>query len=271
MIKLSVIIPSYRDPLLHKTIDSLLTQSGLGDQLEVIPVCDGYWPEKPIVDDSRVRIVHLGANRGMRGAINAGVAVARGEYIMRTDEHATFGNNYDLVLTSQCEPSWILTAKRYFLNPVEWAVMDIPPVRHEKLVIQDCGNGVKKFAGQRWKSRDEEYKDVMVSETFAMQGSQWCMKHDWWDKVIVELDTEHYGQLIQDSTEMIFRTWQAGGKLMSTQSTWYAHKHRSFPRTHNSGTPENPANCDKGYKYALDTWGKYYEEVIVPRQEGRYA
>jgi hypothetical protein len=43
---------------------------------------------------------------------------------------------------------------------------------------------------------------------------------------------------------MVFKTWKAGGKLMLNKNTWHAHKHRSFARTHNNGTEENPANCD---------------------------
>ena len=88
---LSVIIPSYKDPLLQKTIDSLLGNSELGKELEVIAVLDGYWPNPQLTDDPRLKILHLGKNRGMRGAINAGVAISRGEYIMRTDEHCVFG------------------------------------------------------------------------------------------------------------------------------------------------------------------------------------
>ena len=261
MKRLSIIIPSYKDPLMVNTVRSLLDSSELGNQLEVIVSLDGYWPSFQLVEDPRVIYIHLGKNRGMRGAINAGVDVARGEFLMRTDEHCMFGQGYDRILTETCEPNWIVTARRFFLDSVNWKVMDLPPIDYEKLVIQDG----KKFSGQRWSSRTEERKDIKIDETTAMQGSQWCMPHTWWDKVIVELDTENYGPLIQDSTEMQFKTWQAGGKLMLNKNTWYAHKHRSFPRTHNNGTPENPANNEKGYKYALDTWGKYYEEVIKPR------
>lgn len=259
MIKLSVIIPSYKDPLVQKTIDSLLERSELGDQLEVVVVMDGYTQE--LKNDPRVRIVQLGKNRGMRGAINAGVDVSRGEFIMRTDEHCVFGKGYDRILTETCEPNWIVTARRYFLDPVKWEVMNIPPVDYEKLVIQDG----KKFAGQRWYSRTKERKDIMIDETMATQGSMWVMPRSWWDKVIVELQTDGYGPLIQDSHEMQFKTWQAGGKLMLNKNTWFAHKHRSFPRTHNNGTEENPANCEKGYEYALSQWKDYYDKEIVPR------
>lgn len=259
--KLSVVIPSYKDQLLHKTINSLLESSELGENIEIIPVLDGYWPATPIVEDPRVKIVHLGKNGGMRNAINAGVRVATGEFLMRTDEHCMFAKGYDKVMTESCQPNWIMTARRFFLDPVKWEIMqDLPPVDYEKLVIQDD----MKFSGQRWDSRTQERKDIPVDETMAMQGSMWLMPHAWWDKVIGELQTEGYGPHYQDSHEMIFKTWKAGGKMMLNKNTWYAHKHRSFPRTHNDGTPENPANKDIGWAYSLSVWRDYYEKEIKP-------
>ncbi len=259
MIKLSVIIPSWKDPLLHKTIDSLLDNSELGDQLEIIAVLDGYWTQ--IKQDPRVRVLHLGKNRGMRGAINAGVLISSGEYIMRTDEHCSFAKGYDRVLTETCQPNWIVTPRRYFLDPVKWEVMDLPPVDYARLTIQDCGNGVHKFAGSEWRSRTKERKDIMIDETMAMQGSCWLMPRKWWDEVIGELQTEGYGPLYQDSHEMVFKTWKAGGKLMVNKNTWHAHKHRDFPRTHNYGTAE----ATPGWKYSLDIWGDYYNKEIRPK------
>ncbi len=255
MIKLSCIIPSYRDPLLNKTTEDLLKKSELGDKLEIICVMDGYW-QAPVADP-RVRVIHLGKNRGMRGAINAGVAVARGEFLMRTDEHCLFDQGFDRKMVEACQPNWIMTAKRFFLDPIKWEVMPDEPIEHEKLVIQ----GGVKFAGQRWPERNQEQKDILISETMAMQGSCWVMPHKWWNEVIGELDTDAYGPLIQDSHEMVFKTWKKGGKLMLNKNTWFAHKHRSFSRTHNNGTPENPANCDYGYAQALKIWSDYYKEI----------
>lgn len=259
-IKLSVVIPDYKDPYLINTIQSILDTSELGEALEIIAVFDGYWPTFALIEDPRVRYIHLGKNRGMRGAINAGVSIARGEFLMRTDEHCMFAKGFDRIMTEQCEPNWIMTAKRYFLDPVNWAVMDIPPVEIEKLIIQDG----KKFSGRPWDSRSLEKKDESISETMAMQGSCWVMPHKWWDDVIGELQTEGYGPLIQDSHEMVFKTWQAGGKLMVNKNTWFAHKHRSFSRTHNNGTPENPAKNEEGYAYALKVWRDYYDKKIRP-------
>ena len=262
MIKLSVIIPSYKDPLLFKTIDSLLTSSALGDKLEVIAVMDGYWPSGDLlIDDSRVRYVHLGGNVGMRRAINAGVSVARGEFLMRTDEHCMFAPGFDKAMVSVCRPNWIMTATRFFLDPIKWEVMaDHSPVNHEKLIIQ----GGIKFAGKRWPEQDKVMAGRKLSETMAMQGSCWVMPHKWWKDTIGELQHEGYGPLYQDSHEMVFKTWQAGGAMILNKRTWFAHKHRSFARTHNNGTAENK-HTKENWLYSLNTWRDYYEKEVVPK------
>lgn len=249
-----------------KTIQSILDNSELGDALEVIAVFDGYWPTWDMIQDPRVRYVHLGANRGMRGAINAGVDVSRGEFFMRLDEHCSFGKGYDRILTEACQPNEIMTARRFFLDPVKWEVMDLEPVECEKLVIQDMGNGVRKFSGQRWTSRAEKLRDEPLIEGQAMQGSMWIMPRKWWDEVIGgELQSEGYGPAYQDSVEVCMKTWKAGGRLMFNKNTWYAHKHRSFSRSHNEGTIENPWNKHKSWKFAIDTWGDYYFNELLPK------
>jgi len=257
----SVIIPSYKDPYLWSTIQSLL--DGASGDLEIIPVLDGYWPEK-VYPDPRVKYLHLGANRGMRRAINSGISLAKGQYLMRSDEHCAYAKGWDAAMIEACAENAIVTPRRYFLDPTTWTVMDLPPWDYERLGIRD---GVK-FEGRHWRQRERERGHLEVDETMSMQGSCWMMRKAWWDRVIGELDDEHYGPLIQDSHEMVFKTWMAGGKLLVTKKTWFAHKHVSFSRTHNQGTVENPARCDEGYAYALKTWKSYYEEVIRPRWLG---
>ena len=252
---LSIIIPSYKDPLLEKTIKDLLDKSR-GD-IEIIAVLDGYWlSAEQIVDDERVNYIHLGKNVGMREAINTGVRASKGEFLMRVDEHQIFGKGYDKILTDNCEDNWIVTPRRFFLDTVRWEVMDLPPVDFMVLKLGNYENG-KKFSGVARQGNDKE----MIQESMAMQGSCWVMKRSWWDKVIGELQTEGYGPLYQDSHEMVFKTWKAGGKLMVIKASWHAHKHRSFPRTHNNGTKENPSNNDACFKYSVDVWEEYYNEI----------
>ncbi len=257
---ISVIIPAYKDPDLQKTIDSLL-QNAEGD-IEIIAVLDGYWPNPPLMfseeDNKRVKQLHLGKTVGMRDAINAGVSISKGEFIMRTDAHCIFGPGYDRILTERFKENWIVYPKRFYLDPVKWEVMDKKPNIYNKLIIDESRH---KFSGVDWKSREKEREGKMIDESLAMQGSVWCMRRSWWDKVIVKLDSEHYGTHYGDSHEMVFKTWQAGGKLMVNKNTWHAHKDRSFSRTHNySSEMARP-----GWDYSIKTWGDYYLNTTKPR------
>jgi glycosyltransferase involved in cell wall biosynthesis len=251
----SIIIPSYKDPLLHKTINSLLENAR--GEIEIIVCLDGYWTN--VIDDPRVHVIHHGIARGMREAINSGVRLAKGKYIMRTDEHCTFDEGYDTILSSTCEENWIVTPKRYFLDTDKWEIMDKPPCEFAKLIIMGEGRE-RKFSGLDWRERDEEMKDVMIGETMGMQGSCWLMQKSWWDK-IGELESDGYGTHYQDSHEMIFKTWKLGGKMMLNKNTSYAHKHRKFPRTHGYG---GEAARD-GWAYCLKTWEDYYTNEIKPK------
>jgi glycosyltransferase involved in cell wall biosynthesis len=260
LVKLSVVIPSWKDPLLHKTIESLLENTGLGDQIEIIPVIDGYELMQPLSTDPRVKPVFQ-ENTGMRGAINSGVRAAKGEFIARFDEHCMVAKDWDkTVIEGPFEDNWIMTLNRHELNPETWTVMSQEPKRFSKLII--CEDLAKtKFAGVTWHTRNKEMKDVPIAETMAMQGSMWIMKKSWWEKVIGELQSEGYGNLYQDSVEMTMKTWQAGGKLMLNQKTRYSHKHRTFRRTHNI----NGVDSQRSFDYAIKVWGDYYRDVIVPR------
>jgi glycosyltransferase involved in cell wall biosynthesis len=251
---LSIIIPSFKDPCLHKTIESIIENAE--GSFEIIPVCDGYIPKEPITADFRVRPIYLVENVGMREAINTGVKYSCGKYIMRTDEHCCFGKGFDSLILNTIQDDWIVTPRRFFLDPHKWEVMQLPAIDYEKLMIIKKPDGRTKFSAVAWKARTRDRRHVLIDENMAMQGSMWVMSRRWWDDVIGELDLA-YGTHYQDSTEMLFKTWKAGGKLMLNKLTWYAHKHRSFNRTHNY--PGHLA--DKTFKYALERHRQEYEEV----------
>ena len=254
---LSIVLPSWKDPLLAPTIADLLAQAQ-GD-IEVLPVIDGYALQVALPDDPRVRVIHRETNGGMREAINTGVEAARGEWLMRMDEHQRVGPGYDVILTGACPPDCIITPRRYALDPVRWAIMeDIPPVDYMKLKIVHYDRG-EKFSGVEWRRPDRDH--LVVDETMAMQGSCWAMPHAWWDRVIGRLESEGYGTHYQDSHEMVFKTWQAGGRLLVHKGTWHAHKHRKFPRTHGYGG----ALADASFAHCLAVWRDYYEQEIRPR------
>lgn len=257
--KLSIIIPSYKDSLLNKTIESILYNSKIPkEELEIIVVLDGYIPNFKIINDSRIKLLYLGKNRGMRGAINIGISVAKGEYLMRTDEHCCFGKGFDRIILQDIKDNEIVVPRRFFLDTEKWEVMNKIPIDNERLGIDTTHN---KFSSFKQIEKDIKNKDILIEEKSAFQGSVWFMKRSWWDEVIGELQTEGYNSHYQDSVEMSFKTWQKDGRIMVNKNTWYAHKDRSFDRTHNY--PKLLA--DESFAYSLKIWKPYYEEVIKPR------
>ncbi len=252
-LKLSVIIPSFRDPSLHKTIEDILTN--FRTDFEIIPVIDGYELKEPLVEHERVRPIYNEQNMGMREAINIGVRAARGKYIMRTDEHCKFCEGFDEIMLADIQDNWIVDARRYFLDPTDWSVMERDPIDYEKLIIKHMPLNAKKFASVEWVTRTKERRDVILDENMCLQGSVWVMPKKWWETVIGNLQTEGYGPLYQDTIEMLFKTWAAGGKLMVNKGAWYAHRHRSFGRAHSYTYKQ----ATPGWHYALL---KHYEAYL---------
>ena len=56
MDKLSVIIPARNEVFLQKTIECVLAAAV--EDIEVIAVCDGYWPDPPVLNHPSVILVH---------------------------------------------------------------------------------------------------------------------------------------------------------------------------------------------------------------------
>ena len=135
---LSIIIPSYKDPLLQKTVDSLLENAER--EIEIIPVLDGYLPDSPLKEDPRIKALCLEKNLGMRNAINSGVRAAKGEYIMKCDSHCMFGKGFDRLLLENIEDNWVVVPRLYRLDTDKWEVMKERPMDYQKFILEKKHN-----------------------------------------------------------------------------------------------------------------------------------
>lgn len=240
---LSIIIPSYKDPFLQRTIDDILENAE--GEIEIIAVIDGYTLDKPLKEDPRVHVVTHHINKGMRASINSGVAASKGEYIMKTDAHCCFDKGFDVKLLSRIEDNWVVSPRRYKLDIEKWQVTDDPPVDYEWLFT----DRPDKIGGAPWTRRRINRKDIPIDENMVFQGSCYVMSRRHWNW-LGGLHEEGYGTFIQEPVEVCLKTWLGGGKVMVNKNTWYAHRHRKFPRTYQGNRKE----IEAGNKYSMEYW-----------------
>lgn len=259
---LSVIIASRVDQYLQKTVDDLLEKAE--GEIEIIVILDGYWPSPLLKDDPRVRIVHQGTihnNRGMRAAINTGMALAKGEYVMKCDEHTLWDKGFDVKLKADCEDNWCVIPRRYRLDAEKWEVIEDgrPPVDYmflaypyERPYDRTCG-----LHGALWNR--PERNDILIDDTMSWQGSAWFMKKSYWEELFPEgLDDVNYGSFTQEAQEIGNKVWLTGGRLVVNKKTWYAHLHKGksgkgygFSREQYKN---HMTNMEKGRLYCIDYW-----------------
>ncbi len=275
---LSVVIPSRSPQYLKKTVQGLLDNAE--GEVEVIVVLDGIWPapdEMP-PDDPRVNVIHHGEkhnNVGMRGSINAGMAIARGEYVMKLDEHCMLDKGYDVKLAADCQDDWIVVPRRKRLDPDSWTLIEDgrPPVDYMYIAYPyehpfDRRSGL--YGGGIDKQRTEERKDIEIDETMSMQGSCYFMKKTYWDKLLPNgLDDKNYGPFNHEAQEVHLTAQLSGGKLMVNKKTWYAHFHKGTKGKGYGFTREqykqHETYKEVARRYALNYWLKQpgFDELIA--------
>jgi glycosyltransferase involved in cell wall biosynthesis len=262
---LSILIPSRQAEFLQRTIDDLLTKAE--GEVEIIVSLDGYWPNPMITGDKRVKILHQGTihnNKGMRAAINAAVNIAKGEYIMKVDEHVMMDQGYDVKLIADCEDDWIVVPRRYRLDAENWQLVKDgrDPIDYmyiaypyERPYDRRCGL----YGGGIDKQRHIDHKDLLIDETMSWQGSCYFMKKAYWEQLFPNgLDDVNYGAFNHEAQEIGFSCQLSGGKLMVNKKTWYAHLHKGksgkgygFSREQYK---KHETDKEKARRYAMNYW-----------------
>ena len=216
--RLSVIIPSAKDPCLQKTIDDLRAKAG--GEIEIVAVLDGTFAEvngaETLFNERRI---------GLRGSVNRGVEASSGKYLLKTDAHCVFDKDFDLKLLAEIEDNWVVSPMRYKLDTEKWEVMPDAPIVYERIAVTP-----DKLHGVQWVTRTRERKNILVDENMVFQGSCWVMSREHWDR-LGGLQEKGDGTFAQEPMEIALKTWLGGGKVMINKNTWYAHKHRKFKRT----------------------------------------
>lgn len=256
MARLSIVIPSYREPLLQKTIDSLLA-SAVGD-IEIIPVLDGCDAE--VAGDVRVRPVKLRRNRGMRAAINAGFDVATGEYVMKLDAHCHFKLGYDRTLTENCANNWVVVPRRYYLDETNWSRNKRKPVRDSHFlafpVETAYGYHLSPAYSKEWNAKIGR-GNLLDSMTF--QGSCWVVNKKEFQRRVGKMDDSPttYGRFACENLEVGMAYWLDGGAIKINTMTWYAHLFKRADHYKTGGYSRSYkkwGSTISGYTWAAKRW-----------------
>ncbi len=264
-IDLSVVIPNRNSPFTNKTIEDVLKNAGCG--VEVIINVDENWPS-PIIEDERVHYIHPSSPIGLRQGINKCVAMAKGKYIMKTDDHCAFGPNFGKILIeNHLENNWVQIPRRYALDaenwkignegdskyPIDYMYIDFP------LIGKDHDNGMH---GVPWKRSDRD--NMEIDDTPSMQGSCYFMTRDYFINGLKNLQEEGYGQFAQEAQEIGFKTWLSGGAVKVNKKTWYAHLHKgkTYGRMYNF-----PGGTVEASNWSADHWLNDREPGMIHKFE----
>lgn len=256
---LSIIIPAYHEPYLGNTIESLLKNAE--GEIEVIPVLDGWKPDSPLPQDTRVKPVILTQNKGARGATNAGIAQSTGEFIMKLDAHCAVNKGYDKILSKSCSKNWLMVPRKYSLDINNWEPdYKRPIVDYAYLsfpIESQWGFGMyaRDWVTRRWARSKPEYD---IDDIMTLQASCWVANRKYFLEHIYPLDDrpEAYGSIAQDQQELALKYWLKGGEVKVNKKTWYAHfakrwyhySQKVFVRTHKKDVQYLKGN----------TWGTWH-------------
>jgi len=246
----TVVIPSRNEPYLKKTIQDLLLKAS--GQIEIIAVLDGYWPAiTEFVNDPKVTYIHFSTPRGMRNAINSGVSIAKGDYILKTDAHCMFDKGYDVKLIADCQDNYVCVPRRWALDPVKWEIEEKNPKYPIDYMYL---NG--EFHGSPWheKNKDEDLKIRVIDDLMSSQGSCWFMKKDYFHELEL-MDESLFGTFASEFQEIGLKCWLSGGRVIINKKTWYAHFHKVIGRGYNLDRSDG----EKAVNHVKDWMGEKYK------------
>lgn len=248
MPKLSIIIPSRDEKFLTPTIDDIF-RNCRDESTEVIAVLDSdKWPGdwKEVTNrHPRLHTIHNGSPKGMRYAINAGVAsaISRGaKYVAKFDGHCSFSEGFDVALMADCDEDWIVVPRRGRLDPESWTATDThkPDIDYHYLSFPSDPNdfGGPGLNGKVWPDRAIQRKDIPIDDEMSSQGSGWFMHASFFQRLGL-MDEASYGPFWNEFQEIGLCAWLSGGAVKVNKNCRYLHLHKGSKHGRGYKLPES--------------------------------
>lgn len=240
-IDVSIVIPAKNEQFLEPTVNGILDNAR--SNFELIVVCDGYKPDFEFRKDDRLKVIYKNSEPSMRGGINMAVAIAEGEYIIKSDGHVLWDESFDLKLLEDATPDILLMPLRKRLEVTNWSIQEQDPIRKPDVFLEYLtypddhkdGWGGSSLSGKIWTEKILATQDVMTMDTPAAQGSTWCLNRHTFNKLGL-LDEKLFSKFWQENQEQTFAitlrhgTREKPGRAVCTRRTWAAHYHKGKPR-----------------------------------------
>lgn len=223
----SVVIPARNERFLNPTIRDLLKKAK--GPIEILVHLDGYWPDE-VVQDERVKYIHSGKVCGMRAGINKCVAIAQGDYILKSDGHVLWDEGFDVKLAKDMQPNWVVIPRRKRLDAEKWEEEKTskPDIDYERLSYpsDEADWGGAGLNGRIWTERIRDNKEIKVDKNMSFQGSAWFMTKEFFHKCKL-MDDKSFGEFWNEAQEISFRTVLCqDGTVMVNKNTFYCHLHK---------------------------------------------
>lgn len=244
MDKVSVIIPSWNEGNLERTLDDIYAK--FTGNFEVIVVEDGP-PYTKLPERHNLRTIY-GKHNGLRQSINHAANLATGKYLLKVDAHCLFKEGIDETLKEECDKDWLVVPRCYPIERTDWKPHTIEWVDYYYL---SCPWTHPKFFQMQscfWLTKTQELLNIPIDDIMTFQGSLWFMHTDYWHKHLEGLFERGVGKYAEHQ-EIGFKVWLGGGRVIVNKNTWYAHDHRT--------------NLQRGYFRSIADF--HYSHVDVAR------
>lgn len=241
---LSIIVPSYKCKYVARTVEDIYEKAT--GSIEVIVVLDGFWPDPPIKTHKTLTIIHKGINSGMRNSINMGAVIAKGDFLMKIDDHVMLSYGFDEVLIKDCQSNQLQVPSRYMLDVEAWQPRReaieyeymVYPYRyldrhrygiglHSKKWLGESGSNPPNMGPQQFYYRENTRKDIKIDEIMIIHGSCWMMPREHFFRIGGLEDNGLFKSLYMEPQELVFKTWLSGGSCVVNKNAYYAHMHKA--------------------------------------------
>jgi glycosyltransferase involved in cell wall biosynthesis len=270
---LSVLIPARNEAYLNHTVADVLEHTST--TTEVIVVFDGQWPETPLPQHARVKVIYVPESIGQRAATNLAARLSTATYVAKLDAHCGVAPGFDRVLIESARelgPDVTQIPAQYNLHVFDW-VCDVCGWRADQSPVQtECAsckgtlhreivwktrrrtefwrfNTEPKFEyWSAYKYRPESKGDIC--DVMSSLGACFFMERKrFWQ--LGGLDEAH-GSWGSFGIEIACKSWLSGGRHVVNKSTWFSHFFRVGG--HGFPYPISGSQQDAARSYSRDLW-----------------